>query len=709
MSLLEILQLVGYSFGAALHLWMGWLLIGQRSGLNRIERVLLALAFCTGLWHASNLLISLNSLLELSTTRWLTGVRLIETLAVISITLCYSLLLHVHLHLWANARHRPLTSIERVRVYLSYVPLVFLLFAIPALWGYGSVSMMEKLTRVAVLGIEWDFVVAFAFWGAYVLALVGTTDFLIARQASERSERVFMRTLGGSFFAIGALLVAVHGFGLGADTLLGAYLQTLANLGSLLPTALLAYYIYRYRYLELIIKNSIVVALFATVVLVVYLYGIRALGEFLTVRYGLRPGVVESLLILALALVAAPLRGWLEHRFNKLFSRETALYRDVLARIGMLAREAWRYKQLPELLVFVAERSAQAFGLRRVKFVLPSSQNDGGDPPLFREPTNEEDAWTASLMRGMADAPELEDTPSLKDHGWRLAVALRHDAELLGVMLIDAPHERLSSDTRQALTVIAGQVALAIEECRLIEENVGLERRLAQGERLAALGQMAATVAHEIKNPLSAIKSIAQVMREDNLLADNYSRDLELIVGETDRLSRSVTQLLSWTRHTPVPDAARNASEIVSAILHLFRREAESRGIKIELRAVELNAELGARQGAALHDGLTNLLLNALQATPSGKRIVIEAGIIESEYVISVTDSGAGVSPEHREQIWEPFFTTKQRGTGLGLAIVRKRMEEAGGTARLLQTSNGTGARFELRLMAQRTAIQENH
>src|SRR5207247_8053097 len=117
-----------------------------------------------------------------------------------------------------------------------------------------------------------------------------------------------------------------------------------ANLGSLLPSALLAYYIYRYRYLELIIKESLIVATFAAVVLAVYLYGIRRVGEWTSSRFGLRAGVVEAILILALTLAAAPLRGWLEKWFRGLFERETALYRDVVARVG--APQIAQYRQI---------------------------------------------------------------------------------------------------------------------------------------------------------------------------------------------------------------------------------------------------------------------------------------------------------------------------------------------------------------------------
>ena len=96
----------------------------------------------------------------------------------------------------------------------------------------------------------------------------------------------------------------------------------------------------------------------------------------------------------------------------------------------------------------------------------------------------------------------------------------------------------------------------------------------------------------------------------------------------------------------------------------------------------------------ALRDALSNLLLNALQAIPTGGRVTI--GVMETAggLLITVADSGPGIPPALADRIWEPFFTTKQRGTGLGLAIVRKRMEEVGGSAEIRPASNGGGALF---------------
>ena len=783
MSLLEVLQLIGYSTAAALHFWIAAMLFKRRRVLGRLERVLLVLAVTLGVWHTSNLLVALHAMLGLSADRWTVLLRLVDTFAVVSITLTYPLLLHVHLHLWANARRRALTWSERARVYLSYVPALFLVYAAPKLWTGAYAPMFVRLSHLLL---------PFALWAAYALCLVAGTDFFIARMSKSQTERRLLRTLAASFLTIAALILAVYAFHLGEGTPLGQYLKTLANLGSLLPTALLAYHIYRYRYLELILKESLIVASFASVVLVVYLYGIRTLALWTTVRYGLRPGAIESLMILMLALVAAPLRRWLDRRFRQLFEQEAGLFRDVVARIG---ESAGRYGQLSELLRFVEERAAEALGLRRVRLLALASTSDNegvnGDSPsavgreeagarlerngdgavksssarvdeeeraiderereiderervtderetaiVEREHASvggrstvegrfdvksfgvvggdsvEEDSsdvederltWEARVLKLSREDgwTVVEGLPLLRAKGWEVAYPLRREERVVGLMLVDAAQDALTYEVRSVLELLAGQVAIAIEDDRLVGENVRLERRIAHSERLAALGRMAATVAHEVKNPLSAIKSIAQVMREDNYLKREYARDLELIVGETDRLSRSVTQMLSFARSAPQEDEPRRADELLQTVVQLFRKEAAAHNVSIKTDIGQATVELDGACAASVRDALSNLLLNALQATPDGGHVRLVARTDGEKLSLVVSDSGPGIPREYRERIWEPFFTTRQRGTGLGLAIVRKRIQEVGGEARLAESRGGEGARFELTVPAR--------
>ncbi|MGH9880040.1 MAG: ATP-binding protein, partial [Pyrinomonadaceae bacterium] len=520
------------------------------------------------------------------------------------------------------------------------------------------------------------FVLPFAFWIAYVLGLIAVTELLIARKSQNPSEQKIMRTLAASFIAVGVVILAALALGVGEGTKVGLYLKTLANLGSLLPSALLAYYIYRYRYLELIIEESLIVATFAAVVLTIYIYGIRTIGDWMTSRYGVRPGVVEALLILGLALAAAPLRGWLGARFHQLFEREAALYRQIVSRIGS---HAGQYKQLPELLHFVEEKTMQTLALRRVKIVVANSaeSTDSGRDGKLDELKPLTEPWVDLVLQTserQAWAP-VENEPSLTAQGFNIAYPLRREDRVAGLLLIDGSSGSLTPDSRAVLEILAGQVAIAIEDWRLVEENVRLERRLAEKERLAVLGQMAATVAHEIKNPLSAIKSIAQVMREDESLSMEYARDLSLIVGETDRLNQSVAQLLSFARRQPPAERPLRVDELVRSVATLFQADAAEQRVELDCR-IETDQELSGTAVSAIRDSLSNLVLNALQATPAGGRISVTVNCDANQLLLIVKDTGLGIPAELRQRIWEPFFTTKQRGTGLGLAIVRKRMQE---------------------------------
>src|SRR2546421_2088955 len=427
MSPLEVLQLVGYSIGAVLPLWMGIQLVSRRRSLSPIERVLFALALSMCGWHGSNLIITLHGLFGFGFNYWTTLLRFADTIAVISITLAYSFLLHVHIYLWANAANRPLKRSEKTRIYLSYVPTLFLTVAIYKTWT-GHYAPM--LSRVHLL------VLPMAVWITYVLGLIALTELLIARKSANLSEQRIMRTLAASFVAIGLVILAALALGLGEGTQLGLYLKTIANLGSLLPSALLAYYIYRYRYLELIIEESLIVASFAAVVLTIYIYGIRTIGDWMTLRYGVRPGVVEALLILGLALAAAPLRRWLEKRFHKLFEREAALYRQIVSRISS---HAGQYQQLPELLDFVQQQTTKALGLRRVRIVISDQLNSEANhqdnritdgKPVLMEPWVER---VMDLSSGNGGLP-VEDNALLEANGYTIAYPLRCDERVSGVL-----------------------------------------------------------------------------------------------------------------------------------------------------------------------------------------------------------------------------------------------------------------------------------
>ena len=395
------------------------------------------------------------------------------------------------------------------------------------------------------------------------------------------------------------------------------------------------------------------------------------------------------------------MRGWLEKRFHKLFEREAALYRQIVSRISA---HAGQYQQLPDLLEFVEQQTAAALKLRRVQIVV----TDREEP----EESDEAQIEALNLRLKIGRTKYWKHRVVMIGPLSKITLCLRRTVSLLPIRCVAMkafqacfssmrPRRALTEDVRSVLEILAGQVAIAIEDSRLVEENIRLERRLAERERLATLGQMAATVAHEIKNPLSAIKSIAQVMGEDQSLSGEYARDLSLIVGETDRLGRSVTQLLSFARKELPAELPSRSEQLIQSVVRLFQVNAEKEGVRI-IAKVGKDEELTGASVSAMRVALSNLLLNALQATPPGGEVTISQQKDNGDLLIFVQDSGPGIPDDLRQRVWEPFFTTKQRGTGLGLAIVRKRMQEAGGSARLVSQTNGGGARFELRVPLSR-------
>ena len=174
-------------------------------------------------------------------------------------------------------------------------------------------------------------------------------------------------------------------------------------------------------------------------------------------------------------------------------------------------------------------------------------------------------------------------------------------------------------------------------------------------------------------------------------------RSLSLIVGETDRLNQSVTQLLSFARRESPAEQPLVTSELIRSVIDLFRANAREHGVDLEFE-VRTDPQLSGKCASVLRDALSNLLSNALQATSGGGKVTLTAIVDQQELSISVKDTGPGIPADLREQIWEPFFTTRQRGTGLGLAIVRKRMQEVSGSASLGALQNGRGALFILRV-----------
>ncbi len=262
------------------------------------------------------------------------------------------------------------------------------------------------------------------------------------------------------------------------------------------------------------------------------------------------------------------------------------------------------------------------------------------------------------------------------------------------------PHgSALSGETRATLEFLCEQLPGALDLCRLIDEKVRLERELAERERLALLGQMAASISHNLKNPLGSIKTILQVQMENPQLPEILRGETQIVLNEVGRLSAKLNQLLQFSRPAVLGGnaaAACDASAVIEEVAGVLRHEAERRGVALELR-LGVNGARTAAPADVMSDIVSNLVVNALEATPRGGCVNILAAVKNGSCVLTVEDSGPGISPEAQAKLLQPFFTTKTQGTGLGLAIVARRVGEFGGKLDWQSpVSNGRGTRFEV-------------
>lgn len=202
---------------------------------------------------------------------------------------------------------------------------------------------------------------------------------------------------------------------------------------------------------------------------------------------------------------------------------------------------------------------------------------------------------------------------------------------------------------------------------------------LRRAERLAAVGQAVSSVAHDMKTPLMAIGGFASQVRRKLPEGDPGREKLGIVLKQTARLEKMVREMLNFSRPLTLERSEVEPPELLSECLDVTREMAREVGVSLDLAAPDgPHGALWDRD--RIQEAVINLLGNAIQASPPGGRVVLELGVRDGQAVVSVRDQGPGVPPERREDILNPFFTTKKDGNGLGLPIVRKIAEAHGGS-----------------------------
>jgi len=427
---------------------------------------------------------------------------------------------------------------------------------------------------------------------------------------------------------------------------------------------------------------------------------------------------------LVLFLIFDPLRARLEQQIAQFFYRERSdlerLIGDVKAQLAhtlsvdemthLVMRGLGSSRRITDCSIYLVDERASGFDRKGHVGRKPIARIDLAPArPLIDRLRRDEELVLENLERELDGARELREDLEIQEIGEvittlesmhaAVVVALRGHDETYGLLCIrdDRLRDAFSPEEVQLLRGLAAQASVAFE-------NSHLYQRLRQRDRLAELGGMAAGLAHEIRNPLGAIKASAQFLAEPDDDPANVEF-LDIIVEETDRLNRVVSSFLDYARPSSGDAVPTDINATVQRTLTLLGPDLGDVEVRLELADELPRVKIDAER---LRQVLINLGKNAAQAMEGRGELRVQTlertrrelgGDVVNWVELLVTDTGPGIPQKVLSNLFVPFVTTKDRGTGLGLAISQRIVTSAGGFIEV-RSDEGVGTTFVVRLPA---------
>jgi signal transduction histidine kinase len=504
---------------------------------------------------------------------------------------------------------------------------------------------------------------SFQIWLVGALTMSAAWQWRFGQAAPDDEQKSFHRALLSNLGLIAVWMALLHFVfpRLGRVTEQnGEVYITIVGLFAVAPLVALIRKVQRFNFLQIGRQRNLIYAVFSAFLALLYFSLIRRISLWLEPY--VPPEASAAILLFLPVVLFEPL----QRLMGRILRRTAQAEMDHAQRLMGPIQEIARLGNMGKLTTFIEKWISKQLQLAEVKLFLGGASDSEGEGKAAEE-----------------------------------VFAIRQSGQSVGSLSVKPHGAMLSGETAAALEFLCEQLPGALDLCRLIEEKLQLERELAERERLAALGQMAASISHNLKNPLGSMKTILQVQLENPEMPESMRAETKMVLDEIARLSGKLTQLLRFSRPTVlggVADARCDVRSVMEDVLGVLRHEAERRGVGLGTRISDGESKVEA-SAEALNDVLSNLVVNALEASSEGGQISVEVSWRGNGCVISVQDDGPGIPDPLREKILQPFFTTKPQGTGLGLAIVARRIAEFSGKLNCVTPAGGgRGTRFEVAL-----------
>jgi nitrogen-specific signal transduction histidine kinase len=502
--------------------------------------------------------------------------------------------------------------------------------------------------------------------------------------------------------------------------------MSVAALSSVIMSAIFSYAIVKHRLMdiELVLKKTTVHILTFTTVIVPGM-AMVLIGEYLILeRISYLHSIYTLLIIIIACILFYRIRPFTEKVIEKTIFKDRFSYRSILVNFSreivtivnlqVLSREVIQTittaMGIDNACMFIHDKDTTRYELQAQES--PGEEDASGSVVSFL-PTddalihwlerNEGIIATEETTRRFLSAEWKGVRSSMDDLGVEIVIPLRAKGRLIGFIGLagKCDNDIYSSEDMYLLENLAGQTAIAVENARLYEDLKKQQAMTRRADRLAALGTLTAGLAHEIRNPLVAIKTLAQLLPE-RLDDEVFRRDfVDLAAGEVDRIASLVNELLDFARPREPKLQLEDIQAVIEGMLLLVSSEAKKKGIEIAGQYEE-NLPTVSMDPEQMKQVFLNILLNAIEATDEGGCVAVEVRTFRDEkekeaLLVEIRDTGRGIPEDNLENVFTPFFSTKDTGIGLGLSISHQIVEEHRGGI-TVSSRVGEGTSFFIRL-----------
>ena len=488
----------------------------------------------------------------------------------------------------------------------------------------------------------------------------------------------------------------------------------------------IAYAIARYRLMDIgvVLRRGVIYA-FLLLALLLPCYLVVVLSQYLAFKEISYPfSLVTLTLLIVVGFIFPKFRFKTEDALERALFKKRTDYRETLLRSSREMVSVMDLKALSESLV---DTIGRAFGVEKVSLFLLNDAKGTYNSVAWRGADENNSKVTLMtkqdpVVEWLSEHPEptvREELQMARDGAAKERAAARMgqlDAEIslpivskdkvIGILHLGHKEgkEIYSSEDLELLSTLANQAAIAIENARLYENLKQSQDTLRRADRLSSLGLLTAGLAHEIRNPLVAIRTFTQLLPERYNDAEFREGFQGLALKEVDRICGLINDLLSFARPSRPNVAEENMNDVVDGIARILETEAKEKGVEIT-RDFGLNLPKVWIDREQMKQVFMNLILNAIQAMREGGSIFISTRLISRDEAghsgqfvqVEVRDTGIGIPAENLDHIFDPFFTSKDEGSGLGLSISHQIVQEHGGYV-TVESKVGVGTTFFINL-----------